>query len=139
MKTTLPLKTLLCAILLSGSFAAQAEPAAATTQALEAARASIKTANDLDWIWRDTEEKLKEAETAAASGDDAGAVMLAKSAKAQADAAVNQYYLEKAKPMLAALQAKNNLNDFQKGMVQDAAKAVANAQGKKAFDMVSPP
>ncbi len=138
MKTTLPLKTLLCAILLSGAFAAQAEPAAATTQALEAARASIKTATDLDWIWRDTEEKLKDAETAAAAGDDATAAKLAKTAKAQADIAVNQYYLEKAKPMVAALQAKKNLNDMQKSAVQDAAKAVATAQGKKAYDIVSP-
>lgn len=138
MKTTLPLKTLFCAILLSGVFAAQAEPAAATTQALEAARASIKTATDLDWIWRDTEEKMKDAETAAAAGDDATAAKLAKSAKAQADIAVNQYYLEMAKPRLAALQAKTNLNDAQKSMVQDAAKAVASAQGKQAYDRVNP-
>ena len=95
MKITLPLKTLSYAILLCGAFAAHAETAASTTQMLEAARASIKTANDLGWIWRDTEDKLKEAETAAAAGDDATAAKLAKSAKAQADIAVNQYYLEK--------------------------------------------
>lgn len=138
MKITLPLKTLTCAILLCGAFAAHAETAASTTQALEAARASIKTANDLGWVWRDTEDKLKEAETAAAAGDDATAEKLAKSAKAQADIAVNQYYLEKAKPMVTALQAKKDLSDSQKSMVQDAAQAVANAEGKKAYDIVSP-
>ncbi len=138
MKITLPLKTLSCALLLCSAFAVHAE-SADTKQALEAARAAVKVANDLDWIWRDTEDMLKEAETAAAAGDDAKAAKLAKEAKAQADAAVNQYYLEKAKPMVAALQAKSGLTEFQKLMVQDAAKAIANAEGKRAYDIVSPP
>ncbi|MBI5041532.1 MAG: hypothetical protein HZB57_10170, partial [Gammaproteobacteria bacterium] len=101
--------------------------------------ASVKTATDLKWVWRDTEDMLTEAEAAAAAGDDAKAAKLAKKAKAEADGAVNQYYLEKAKPMLASLQAKRGLTDFQKSMVQDAATAVANAEGKKAYDIVSPP
>ncbi len=138
MKITPPLKMLSSAILLCSAVAVHAEPAASTTQMLEAARASIKTANHLGWLWRDTEAKLKEAETAAAAGDDATAVKLAKSAQAQADIAVNQYYLEKAKPLLAALQAKQDLNASQQKMVQDAAQAVANAEGKKAYDIVSP-
>ena len=138
MKITLPLKTLTCAILLCGAFAAHAETAASTSQMLEAARASIKTAGDLGWIWRDTEDKLKEAETAAAAGDDAPAAKMAKSAKAQAEIAINQYYLEKAKPLVTALQSKKGLSNSQKKMVQDAAQAVANAEGKKAYDIVSP-
>lgn len=139
MKITLPLKSLSLAMLLCGAFAAHAETSTATSQALDAARASIKTATDLNWIWRDTEETMKKAEDAAAAGDDAAAAKLAKKAKAEADAAVNQYYLEKAKPMLAGLQAKKGLSTFQKGMIQDAATAVANAEGKKAYDIVSPP
>ena len=139
MKITLPLTKFACAIVLCSAFAAHAEPAASTSQAIEAARASIKVAADLNWLWRDTEKMLKEAEAAAAAGDDAKATKLAKKAKAEAEAAVNQYYLEKAKPMLAALQAKGGLSEFQKSMVQDAAKAVANAEGKKAYDIVSPP
>ncbi|MBI5461520.1 MAG: hypothetical protein HY941_04960 [Gammaproteobacteria bacterium] len=139
MKITLPLKSLSLALLLCGAFAAHAETSASTTQALEAARASVKTATDLKWVWRDTEDMLTEAEAAAAAGDDAKAAKLAKKAKAEADAAVNQYYLEKAKPMLAGLQAKHGLSAFQKGMIQDAATAVANAEGKKAYDIVSPP
>ena len=139
MKITLPLKTLPIALLLCGAFAAHAEVAPSSDAALNAARASIKTANDLNWIWRDTEDMMKEAEAAAAAGDDAKATKLANSAKAEADNAVNQYYLEKAKPMLASLQAKHGLTEFQKIMVQDATAAVANAQGKKAYDIVSPP
>lgn len=139
MKITLPLKSLSLAMLLGGAFAAQAATSAATTQALEAARAAVKTATDLHWVWSKTEEVLEEAEAAATAGNEADATKLAKKAKRQADAAVNQYYLEKAKPMLAGLQAKKGLSTFQKGMLQDAATAVANAEGKKAYAIVSPP
>lgn len=139
MKTMLPLKSLSLAMLLCGAFAAHAGTSAATTQALGAARASVKTATDLKWLWRDTEKTLEEAEAAAAAGDDAKAAKLAKKAKAEADGAVNQYYLEKAKPMLAGLQAKKGLSTFQKGMIQDAATAVAKGEGKRAYAIVSPP
>ncbi|MBI5041173.1 MAG: hypothetical protein HZB57_08245, partial [Gammaproteobacteria bacterium] len=71
MKITLPLKSFSLAMLLCGAFAAHAETSASTTQVLEAARAAVKTAADLKWMWRDTEDMLKEAEAAAAAGDDA--------------------------------------------------------------------
>lgn len=116
-----------------------AKPAAvsaATTQALADAKAAVKAANDLDWIWRDTEDTLKKAEEAAKAGDDAAAVKGAKKAKAEADNAVNQYYIEQAKPMLASLQAKRKLTAAQQQQVSSASAAISAAEGKKAYDLL---
>lgn len=112
-------------------------PSPAATQALDSARAAIKNAKALDWIWRDTEEMLKEAEEAAAAGDEAKAIKMAKKAQGQAEEAVNQYYIEKSKPMLASLQGARNLNAQQKTALQEGAAALSNAEGKKAYDILS--
>ena len=158
MKFTLPVRMLAVSTLVLGSLLAcagqsqqaadasakpAAAPSAAATQALDAARASIKTAKDLEWIWRDTEKTLGKAEEAAAAGDDAKAIKLANNAKFEADAAVNQYYLEKAKFMLEDLKAKRNLTAKQKSardsMVEMASAAITNAEGKKAYDLLAQP
>lgn len=159
MKFTLPVKMLaVSTLVLSGLVAcanqpqtaadsSAAKPAAASspavTQAMDAARASIKTASDLDWVWRDTEETLTKAEEAAAAGDEAKAIKLANTAKFEADAAVNQYYLEKSKFLLADMQAKRNLTGKQKQardmMAEMASEAITNAEGKKAYDLLSKP
>ncbi len=116
-----------------------AAPSAATTQALSEAKAAVKAANDLDWIWINTEETLKKAEEAAKAGNDAEAIKGANKVKTEANLAVNQYYLEKAKPMLASLQAKPKLTPAQKELVASASVAVNKAEGKKAYDMLSKP
>ncbi|MBU1192172.1 MAG: hypothetical protein KKE76_10685 [Gammaproteobacteria bacterium] len=152
MKFTLPVKFLsVSAVVLScvvgcasqtkpvAEAPAPAAPSAATAQALADAQAAVKAANDLDWIWRDTEETLKKAEEAAKAGDDAAALKGAKKAKAEAVNAVNQYYIEKAKPMLAALQAKRKLTAAQKELVSSAEAAIRAAEGKKAYEMLSKP
>jgi hypothetical protein len=74
---------------------AAADPAA--TEAIDAARASIAAAKANDWIWRDTEKTLKQAEEAAAAGDSKKAIALANTAKNEADLAVEQYKIEMAK------------------------------------------
>lgn len=159
MKFTLPVKMLAVSTLVIGSLVAcagqyqkdadssAAKPSAASsaevTQALDAARASIKTANDHEWIWRDTEDTLKKAEDAAAAGDNSKAVKLANTAKFEADAAVNQYYLEKSKFMLEDLKAKRGLTAKQRQMrdemVSMASAAIVSADGKKAYDLLSQP
>lgn len=116
--------------------AAPAAVSAATTQALADAQAAVKTAKDLDWIWRDTEATLKKAEEAAKAGDDAAAMKGAKKAKAEADNAVNQYYLEEAKPMLASLQSNRKLTAAQKQQVSSVSAAISSAEGKKAYDLL---
>lgn len=159
MKFTLPVRMFAVSSLVLGSLlacagqpqqaadASAAKPAAASsaavTQALDAARASIKTASDLQWIWRDTEDTLKKAEEAAAAGDGAKAIKLANTAKFEADAAVNQYYLEKAKFMLEDLKAKRVTTARQKaardGLVEMASAAITNAEGRKAYDLLAQP
>ncbi len=150
MKFTLPMKslsiaTLVLSFLVGCSYVQEkkvAEPTApalspAVTQALDGARAAIKEAKALDWIWRDTEDFLKDAEAAAAAGDDAKAIKLANSAKSEANDAINQYYIETSKPMLAELQSRRNLTSAQKSTLQSGASALANAEGKKAYDALS--
>jgi SRSO17 transposase len=110
-------------------------PSPAVTQALDSARTAIKNARSHDWIWRDTEKFLKQAEEAARKGDDARAISLANKARSQAELAVNQYYLEKAKPMLARAQA-GRLTAAQKQIVEEAKKAIRDAQGRKAYDLL---
>lgn len=152
MKFTLPVKFLsVSAVVLScvvgcasqtkpvAEATAPAAPSAATVQALADAQAAVKTANDLDWIWRDTEETLKKAEAAAKAGDDAAAMKGAKKAKAEADNAVNQYYIEKAKPLLASLQNKRQPTAAQKELASSAEAAIKAAEGKKVYDMLSKP
>lgn len=75
--------------------AAKASPEA--TQAIAAAKTAIGKAKANDWIWRDTEKFLKEAEAAAGKGDNATAIKLANKAKSQAEDAVKQYQQQMAK------------------------------------------
>ncbi len=110
-------------------------PSPAVTQALDSARTAIKNAKSHDWIWRDTEKFFKQAEEAARQGDDARAIKLANKARSQAELAVNQYYLEKAKPMLARAQA-GRLTAGQKQIVEEAKEAIRDAQGRKAYDLL---
>ncbi|MFN2308781.1 MAG: hypothetical protein ABR553_03440 [Gammaproteobacteria bacterium] len=117
--------------------AAAPAPSAAVTQALSEAGAAIKTAKNLDWIWRDTEAQFKAAEAAAQAGDEAKAVKLANNAKFEAEAAVNQYYIEKAKPLLAALQTKRGLTAGEKAKADAAAAALSKARGKQAYEILS--
>jgi hypothetical protein len=68
------------------------------TAAIASAGSAIKAAKANNWIWRDTETFLKEAQESADKGDNAAAVKLANKAKFQAEAAVAQYNYEKANP-----------------------------------------
>lgn len=67
-------------------------------QAIKNASDAISMANQNNWIWSQTENMLKEAQTAADSGDNAKAIQLAEQAKFQAEAAIIQYNHEKDHP-----------------------------------------
>jgi nucleoid-associated protein YgaU len=71
-----------------------AEGPSASSVAIANAKAAIKKADALGYLWRDTAKILKKAEEAAKKGDEAGAVKLANTARTQAELAVKQYYLE---------------------------------------------
>ncbi len=77
----------------SEAAASKASPEA--TAAITNASDAIAIANSNDWIWRDTEKFLGQAKTAADAGDNAKAIVLADKAKFEAEAAVEQYNLEK--------------------------------------------
>ena len=76
-----------------GGSASKASPEA--TAAITNANDAIAIAKSNDWIWRDTETFLGQAQTAADAGDNAKAIMLAEQARLEAEAAVQQYNLEK--------------------------------------------
>jgi nucleoid-associated protein YgaU len=108
------------------------------TQAIDAAKAAIAKAKSLDWIWRDTEDFLKQAEAAAAEGDDATAIALANKARNQAELAVNQYYLEKAKVLYDEASSAAGLSADQQSTLSAAASAIQNSEGRRAYDLLTP-
>jgi nucleoid-associated protein YgaU len=132
------------ALILAAGCATTPEPAAPTgpssevTQAIDAAKAAIAKAKSVDWLWRDTEKFLKQAEEAAAAGDDAKAIALANKARGEAEMAVNQYYLEKSKVLFAEANAASGLSDAQRSTLAAAGTAIQNAEGRKAYDLLTP-
>ncbi|HKK13746.1 MAG TPA: LysM peptidoglycan-binding domain-containing protein [Gammaproteobacteria bacterium] len=116
---------------------AQQGPSAATTQALADAKAAMAKMKAVHWVWRDTGKIMKQAEKAAAEGNDAKAQKLAREVQQQSEDAVNQYYLEKAKWMMESVSRAQGLNSSQMQARNEAQQAIDNAQGKKAYDLVS--
>ena len=128
---------------LAGCAGTPKEPAvdqgsAQADQAIAAAEAAIAKAKANDWIWRDTEKFLKQAEDAAAKGDSDAAISLANKARNQAELAENQYYLEQAKVMFSEASAVQGLNASQQSALSEADKAIRNAEGRKAYDLLTP-
>jgi hypothetical protein len=76
--------------------ASKASPEA--TAAIANAQEAIKMAKANNWIWRDTETFLKEAQAAADKGENGTAIKLANKARAEAESAVTQYNHEKNNP-----------------------------------------
>ncbi len=117
-----------------------AEDNAEVTQAIDAAKAAIAKAKSVDWIWRDTEKILKTAqsEADAPEGSKTLAIKLANKARSQAELAVNQYYLEKAKIMFDDASKISGLTANQQNTLSDAGSAIGNAEGRKAYDLLTP-
>ncbi len=76
--------------------ASKASPEA--TAAIANAQDAIKMAKANNWIWRDTETFLKEAQAAADAGDNGTAIKLANKARSQAESAVAQFNHENNNP-----------------------------------------
>jgi nucleoid-associated protein YgaU len=71
-----------------------AGPSPAAKNAIYSAKLANAKAAKLGYEWRDTGKMIQEAEKAAAAGDNDTAVQLAAKARAQAEAAIDQYYRE---------------------------------------------
>jgi len=76
--------------------ASKASPEAVA--AIANAQDAIKMAKANNWIWRDTETFLKEAQAAADAGENGTAIKLANKARSQAESAVAQFNHEKNNP-----------------------------------------
>jgi hypothetical protein len=109
MKKRLPVKlltiTVLSAALTVGCASSGNGGSGGAAKASPEAVAAIKNAGDAitaakanDWIWRDTEKFLKQAQEAADKGDNGAAIKLADKARFEAEAAVIQYNHEKNNP-----------------------------------------
>ncbi len=120
----------------SASATAPAQVSTAVTKAISDAKVAIGEAKANEWIWRDTEKYLADAEKAAAAGDEATALKMANKAADQAREAINQYYLEKAKAMMQSAQA-GNLTAAQNATLREASAAIVNAEGRKSYDLLS--
>jgi len=66
----------------------------ASSIAIANAKAAMKKAKAVDYLWRDTGKFVKQAEKAAKKGDEAKAIKLANKARSQAELALKQYYYE---------------------------------------------
>ncbi|VAW76768.1 Peptidoglycan-binding LysM [hydrothermal vent metagenome] len=110
----------------------------ASAAAINNAKSAIAGAKSVNWIWRDTEKFLKQAEAAAGKGDEATAIKLANKARNQANEAVNQYYLEQSKVLYAKVGNASGLSAAQKNTLAAAGSAIGNAEGRKAYDLLSP-
>jgi nucleoid-associated protein YgaU len=106
-------------------------------RSIDSAKAAIAKAKSLDWIWRDTEKFLGEAETAFSKGDYDTATKLADKARNQAELAVNQYYLEQAKTMFNDASAAQGLTASQRSALKAAESAIRNGEGRKAYDLMT--
>ena len=72
----------------------QAGPSAAAKNAIYSAKLKLARCQKLGYEWRDTGKMIKEAEKAAAAGDNDKAIALANKAAKQCDDAIAQYYAE---------------------------------------------
>jgi hypothetical protein len=117
----------------------QKDAMADAAQAVAAAKAAVAEADSLNWIWRDTEEFLAEAESELAAGDghQEKAIELANKARNQAELAINQYYLEKAKFMYQDASAGSGLTAAQRSVLSEAESAIRSAEGRKAYDLLA--
>lgn len=117
-----------------------ADPNAAQTaagDAIAAAKASIKEASSLGWVWRDTGKILKQAQEAYDKGDYAKATKLADQARKQGELAVNQYYLEGAKDMARTIEGTSGLSAEQKAKLTGIEQMIQGHNGRGAYDLAS--
>ncbi|GAB6040418.1 LysM peptidoglycan-binding domain-containing protein [Endothiovibrio diazotrophicus] len=110
------------------------DPKAVAAQAIADAKAAYKEAVALGAAWRDTGELIKKAEKAFDEGDYATATKLANQAREQSETAINQWYLEQAKAMVAKAKGYT-LTPEQSALLADAEAAIKANEGKRAYEL----
>lgn len=113
------------------------QPSAATTQALANAEQCISQAQQLGLSVSQAQQLLDQARQAAKVPNDTQAQSLASQVCQQTNAAVNQYYLDKARTLDTQARQYTNLNGAEQSQLQQGETAIANGQGKQAYDVLS--
>ncbi len=107
--------------------------------AIAAARHAIEDAATLKSLPRDTEDLLSSAETAFQAGNYVLAQKQAESAGQQAESAINQAYLEKARFLINAAKSRRHLKRAELDNLKEAEAALRKQQGKQAYQLISQP
>ena len=106
----------------------------AAADAIKAAKAALAKASANKWEWRDTRKRLKSAETAFDAGDYPKAIEWANRARFEAQAAENQYYLERAKAILRNVDGHPGLNGDLAAQFNAANTLAGEGRGRAAYD-----
>lgn len=114
-----------------------AQPSAATEQAIANAEQCISQAQQLGVDVSQAQQLLDQAKQAAQVPNDQQAQSLASQVCQQTDAAINQYYLDKARQLDAQARQYTNLTADEQSQLQAGEAAIANNQGKQAYDTLS--
>lgn len=129
------------ALVVAGCAHKQAPPPpqanAATEQALTNAQQCISQAQQLGIDVSQEQQLLSQAQQAAQAGNNDQAQSLATQICQQTDAAINQYYLDKARQLDQQARQYTNLTSDQQSQLQQGESAIANNQGKQAYDILS--
>jgi hypothetical protein len=103
-------------------------------QAVISAAKGIAQAEKLNYLWRDTENLLTEAKKAGQRGDFANTVDLAQRAQHEAELAINQAHLAKARYLISKL-ADNPLSDDERQNLSLARRAFNAHRGREALEL----
>lgn len=129
------------AALVAGCAHKQAPPppkiSAATQSALTNAEQCISQAQKLGIDVTQAQQLLTQAQQAAKSGNNDQAQSLANQVCQQTDAAINQYYLDKARQLDQEARQYANLSSEEQSQLQQGETSIANNQGKQAYDTLS--
>ena len=106
----------------------------AAADAIKAAKAALARASANNWVWRDTPKTLKSAEAAFDVGDYPKALEQANKARFEAEAAENQYYLERAKDMLRNVEGHPGLRGDLAARFNAANALAGDGRGRAAYD-----
>ncbi len=113
------------------------KPSAATEQALANAQQGINHAQQLGISVTQAQALLEQAKKAAEVPNNQQAQSLANQVIQRTDSDINQYYLDKARKLDQVARQHTNLNAAEQSQLQQGETAIANNQGKNAYDTLS--
>lgn len=114
-----------------------AQPSAATEQALSNAEQCVSQAQQLGVSVDQAQQLLNQAKQAAKVPNDKKAQDLASQVCQQTDAAINSYYLDKARTLDSQARQYTNLTSDEQSQLQQGESEIANNQGKDAYNTLS--